>query len=116
MNYKQREIVLIPFPFTDLTSAKKRPVLIISNDAYNSKHDDILIAAITSKSYSDEYSVSIDNDSLEYGILPEPSVIKVSKLFSAHRNLIIKKYSIINKTKFSEVTGIINNLISTKNK
>lgn len=34
---KQGEIVLIPIPFTDLTSSKKRPVLIISNDDYNKK-------------------------------------------------------------------------------
>ena len=32
---EQREIVLIPVPFTDLTSQKRRPVLIISNDRYH---------------------------------------------------------------------------------
>lgn len=37
--YKQRDIVLIPTPFTDLSSNKKRPVIIISNDSKNGKRE-----------------------------------------------------------------------------
>lgn len=45
--YKFGTIVLIPFPFTDLTSAKLRPALIVSKN--NSSSDDIIVAFITSK-------------------------------------------------------------------
>lgn len=34
MIYKQGEIVLVPFPYSDLSGSKRRPVLIVSNDAY----------------------------------------------------------------------------------
>jgi len=46
--YKRGEIVLIPVPFSDLSSVKKRPVLVISNTSHNFTSSDILVAAITS--------------------------------------------------------------------
>lgn len=45
--YKQGDILLIPIPFTDLTSTKKRPVLVLSKDDYNSKTDDVIVSAIS---------------------------------------------------------------------
>ncbi len=45
---RQRDIVLIPVPFTDLSSFKRRPVLILSSDAYCQSSPDMLVAAITS--------------------------------------------------------------------
>jgi mRNA interferase MazF len=47
--YKRGDVVLVPFPFTDLTSAKQRPALVVSADAFNSTRDDVLVAAITSQ-------------------------------------------------------------------
>lgn len=41
--YKQSEIVLVPFPYSDLSYTKKRPVLIVSNNEYNLKYPDILL-------------------------------------------------------------------------
>ena len=55
--YKQREIVLVPFPFSDLSSAKKRPVLIISNNDYNQRFDDVVVCVITSTLQKDDYSM-----------------------------------------------------------
>ena len=48
MMYKQGDILLIPFPFTDLSSTKQRPVLVLSNTKYNESNQDIVVAAITS--------------------------------------------------------------------
>jgi len=45
---KQGDIVLIPIPFTDLTSTKRRPVIVISNDTYNQTTADIVVVAMTS--------------------------------------------------------------------
>jgi mRNA interferase MazF len=46
--YKQGDILLIPVHFSDLTSSKKRPVLVLSNNDYNTKTEDIIAAAVTS--------------------------------------------------------------------
>ena len=109
--YKQREIVLVPFPYSDLSSVKRRPVLIISNDKYNEQYKDVLVCVITSKIYQDNYSVEISNEELEYGFLAEPSCIKAHKIFLVNKSLIIKKFSVLSKKCFFEVVHIINNLI-----
>src|SRR3989344_3674001 len=43
------DVVLLPFPFTDFSTAKQRPALIISSNRWNSSGDDVIVAAITSK-------------------------------------------------------------------
>lgn len=46
---KRGDIVLVKFPFTDLTATKVRPALVISSDKYNQNSNDILFMLITSK-------------------------------------------------------------------
>ena len=108
MMYKQREIVLLPFLYSDLSGIKKRPVLIISNNKFNEINEDIIVVAITSKIFIDDYSVQIDDDDLEYAIMPEKSVIKTSKLFTTNKSKVIKKFSILKEEKFLEVTNSLN--------
>ena len=48
-SYKQWDIVLVPFPFTNLKQTKKRPGLVVSPDQYNSEGSDVIIAFMTSK-------------------------------------------------------------------
>jgi mRNA interferase MazF len=43
MSYKFGSVVLVPFPFTDQTSMKKRPAIVVSFDRYNRKHPDVVI-------------------------------------------------------------------------
>ncbi len=43
------DIVLVPFPFTDQSQAKKRPAVVISSQAYNSERPDLIIMAVTSQ-------------------------------------------------------------------
>jgi mRNA interferase MazF len=99
------------FPYSDLSKIKKRPVLVLSNDEFNDKHEDILVCVITSTLYEDEYSVPIMNEQLEYGFLPEPSLIKTHRLFTIHKNRIIKKFSSVNNEVFSLVIDKIVKLI-----
>ena len=51
MNYKRGDVVLVRFPFTDLTTTKRRPALVISTDLYNQSQVNLIIAAITSQTH-----------------------------------------------------------------
>ena len=52
---KRGDIVLIPVPFSDLTSQKRRPVVVISNDTYQKKTHDNVVVAMTSNIHEIDY-------------------------------------------------------------
>src|SRR6266481_4693678 len=58
--YKRGDIVLVPFPFTDLSSSKRRPALVVSPDWFNSSNQDLVLVAITSQIGDDPRSVLLD--------------------------------------------------------
>ncbi len=92
-NYKRGDVVLVPFPFTGLRSAKQPPALVISPDTLNSVRDDLLLAGITSQIPAaravDEFL--IPQDQLDACGLPKPSIVKLVKLVALHRSLVIKR-------------------------
>ncbi len=101
--YEQGEIVVVPFPFSDLSNIKQRPVLILSKDSNNKNSDDIITCGITSNLKDIQYSVLIENGDLEMGNIPTKSRIKVDKLFTLDKKIIKKKVAKINKTTLSKV-------------
>lgn len=104
----------MPFPYSDLSSTKRRPVLVVSNDDYNRKFQDVVVCVITSNKHTDEYSLPIENKDLEIGVLPESSVVKAHKLFTIHQSKIIRKFSLVKSACFAQVTGKIKTLIEPK--
>jgi len=90
---KQGDVILVPFPFTDLTTVKQRPTLVLSADWFNASRDDCVVAAITSQIPSDlqpdEYQLSTSD--LLAGGLPKPSLVRLGKLFTMSKSLLRKR-------------------------
>ena len=101
----------MPFPYSDLTASKRRPVLIISNNDYNRKFHDVVVCVITSNQFKDSYSIELENENLEMGVLPESLIVKVHKLFTIHQSKIIKKFSLVKTEYFKQIVKKINDLI-----
>ena len=59
-DYRQGDVVLVSFPFTDLSSSKKRPGVVISPNAFNARKQDVILAAVTSHVGTDSYSVIVE--------------------------------------------------------
>ena len=89
-DYRRGDIVLVPFPFTDLSSTKKRPALVVSPDSFNEHAQDVVLVAITSQP-SDSHVVALDEHDYVDGKLPLTSFVKVPKLFTTHPTLVLKK-------------------------
>jgi mRNA interferase MazF len=109
--YKQRDIIMIPFPYTDLTETKQRPAIIVSNNNYNDTLDDVVVCAVTSKFQRDEFCIELLDTNLDYGKLPEVSFVKAHKLLTIHKSKIIKKYSRVKEDYFSTIQDRIADLI-----
>jgi len=101
--YKQGEIIIVPFPFSDLSSIKQRPVLILSKNIDNEKVEDIITCGITSNVKDSKYSVLIKNEDLIEGEVPKISRVKVDKLFTISQDIVKKKVGRINKETFEKV-------------
>ena len=101
--FKQGEVILVPLPFTDLKASKQRPALIISNDSYNSKVDDIVICGITSNIKDEDFSVIISQKDMSEGDIFFLSRIKVDKLFTINKSIIKRKLGRINKSILEKV-------------
>jgi len=108
---KQGEIVLIPIPFTDLSSNKKRPVLIISKNGYNNIMNDVVVVAMTSNLEDREYGVLIKKEDLAEGELKVESLIRADKIFTLSQDIIIKRFGTVNKSILEKVKNHINKLI-----
>ena len=109
--YKQREMILIPIPFSDLKSMKRRPVIVISNNIYNQKTQDIIVVAVTSNLERKDYTIPITQDNIEEGTLPTDSMIRVDKIYSLSRSIVVKRFGSINQETFDEIVDVLNRLV-----
>jgi len=86
--YEQCDIVLIPFPYSDLSSLKLRPALIISNKKVNRTEDRICCLVTSNKT---EEGIKIDKEDYAEGRLPFDSWVKPHRIFTIHQKIVKKK-------------------------
>jgi mRNA interferase MazF len=110
--YRRGDIVLVPFPFTDLSSSKRRPALVISPDAFNDQVQDLVVAAITSQLTDTQRSVTIEPHDCVDGSLPKTSLVKLTKVFTIHSNLIVRRLCALREQKLATVLGELRQFFS----
>ena len=92
------EVVVVPFPFSDLTSAKNRPALIL----IDLPGPDAVLAAISSTG-NYPHAISLDVADFQNGKLDHASFIHPTKLFTCDKSLISKVAGRLKETKRKEV-------------
>ncbi|MHA1911032.1 MAG: type II toxin-antitoxin system PemK/MazF family toxin [Candidatus Kariarchaeaceae archaeon] len=107
--YNQGDIVLVPFPFSDLSGHKKRPVLIISID--NQIDNDVISCVITSNPRKVNHSIIIDSGDLKTGSLPLQSKIRVNKIFTLEKSIILKKIGTLDDKTLNRVKNTFRSLV-----
>ncbi|MBI2559191.1 type II toxin-antitoxin system PemK/MazF family toxin [Candidatus Woesearchaeota archaeon] len=110
MEIKQKDVVLLPYPFTDLKGKKVRPALIVSNDFVNNKSEDCIMLPLTSVIKDEPYSIVINQDDLSSGQLIKPSRIKADKIFTVEKRLIVMKIGTMSNNTFGKVKAELLNV------
>lgn len=77
-------VVLVPFPFSDLSRSKLRPAVVLAAAG----RDDYILCQVTSNSYADPHAVELTQASFASGSLQRTSYARPGKLFTAHASLI----------------------------
>lgn len=101
---EQRDLLLIPFPFSNQSGRKVRPVAVVSNKKFNEHSEDILVVGVTSNISKDNYAINLTNKELEEGKLFTQCCIKVENILKVDKELVIKKIGRIKQDKLREIT------------
>ncbi len=110
MKPEQGDIVLIPVPFTDLSSQKRRPAIVISNDDHNLKSDDIVVVAMTSSLANRDYGFTITSDELAIGQLKRPSMVRVDKIYTLSKSIVVKVFGRVDPSVLDRIRASLRQL------
>ena len=97
------DVVVLPFPFSDLTLSKRRPALVVAAPG----GDDLILCQVTSQSVNDNLSIELLSRDFAVGSLNKPSNIRPNRIFTADRHIILYKIGSLNQDKLSSVTDRI---------
>lgn len=102
---RQKDIVWVKLPFSNLGESKTRPAVILSNDSYNGQSKDVVVCAVTSKLEPRQYSVELNQENLSEGRLPLKSLIRADKILQIEKGLIQARFAAINNETFDKLVN-----------
>jgi mRNA interferase MazF len=102
------DVIILPFPFSDLSASKKRPALVCAT-LYG---DDLILCQITSEARFDAYSIPLEASDFIFGKLGLPSMIRPNRLFTADKSIICYQIGRLTKEKIKDVTEAIIKIVT----
>jgi len=107
-DFVKGDIVILNFPFSDLSATKRRPAFVLANCGYG----DVVLCQITSKPAKNEFSIKIEQSDFEAGSLPIVSFVRTDKFFTTDKELILYKAGHIKQEKTDKITQTAISVIS----
>lgn len=98
------DVVVIPFPFSDLSGSKRRPALVVAI----LPGDDVILCQITSQAVGNSYAIPVTTSDFADGGLRQDSNIRPDRIFTADSNIILYRAGGLSQSKLQEVvSGIV---------
>lgn len=109
MTLQRGDVVLVPFPFTDLTRQKARPAVVISPERFNASSADVVLVAISSRlpATSNDADLVLQHGSADFQTtgLRVSSVIRTAKLVTLQQSLIYTTLGKLDSRVIDELDG-----------
>jgi mRNA interferase MazF len=97
----------VPIPFTDLSSSRTRPVIVISSERYNLAMADMVVVAMTSNLTPSPYSFVLDQADLESGRLNRPSRVRADKVYTIAQALVQQTFGRVNVVTLDRIRQLL---------
>jgi len=110
IGYSFGDVVLVPFPFTDQRTTKKRPAVIVSSDAYNRERPDIILMAVTSQERGIASIGEIPITRWQEAGFLNPSVLK-PLLATLEKHLVLKRLGHLQEHDLTALRGSLRTII-----
>jgi mRNA interferase MazF len=91
------EIVLVPFPFADLTSSKRRPCLVLASFRPKSMGEHLILAMMTSQVKPPNFPHDVILKNFEEAGLPKATLVRLSKIVTLDSSMVYKKLGKLSK-------------------
>lgn len=102
--FARGDIVLVRFPYSDLSEAKLRPSLVLTEVEYG----DVMLVQITSKPYGDRNAVKLQSGDFEEGALRITSYARPGRIVTLAPDLIKRRIGKVAESKRAEVLAAWN--------
>jgi mRNA interferase MazF len=102
------DVVVLPFPQTNLQPGKRRPALVL----VDLSGDDLILCQITSQAHRDSYSLSLDTPDFQSGRLAVRSYIRPNRLFTVEQSVIVYTAARLTVVKLDETLAQLRQLFS----
>lgn len=102
------EVVVLPFPQTDLKVGKPRPALVL----VELPGDDLILAQITSQARYDGFSIALGPNDFDRGRLPVASFIRPNRLFTVEQSVILRRSGVLRQDKLDAVLAAVRKIFS----
>lgn len=102
-DYLPGEIIVVPFPYTDMSTTKVRPAMVLSDEDHNSSEKDLVVCGLTSRLANSAHSVLIADQDMESGKLPRPSRVKATKVVAIDKRVVRARVGRVRPETFARV-------------
>jgi mRNA interferase MazF len=103
-------IVLVRFPFSDLSQAKLRPAVVLADAG----RGDWILCQVTSKPYGDAQAIALDDASFATGSLRVASYARPGKLFTANHSLMVTQVDTLKPASFKQTIEAVVEILQAR--